>query len=198
MPSSAFKLPKAENETPPVWREDCPRTRKIELSPVVTLYDGLNHGGTFYRKGLRFPGAAEERTWSRRNRTLSPAVEQAFDRVVSSCTGTLKSTRGLFRSLKEKDIQLNRELEDVGKRLQIMRSMPDLTISGLDFDEFLKNALAQPKLKPPAIRDESGAPGGENQMRGQKLMRIKAGSMQHIFPERDWGKGGAIKKKGAH
>ena len=60
-------------------------------------------------------------------------------------------------------------------RLQIMRSMPDLTISPTDFAEFLEDVLAQPKLRPD---------GGEMRM---------TGSVQHIFPLRDWSKGGMVK-----
>ena len=56
-----------------------------------------------------------------------------------------------------------------------MRSMPDLTISPGDFAEFVSDVLAQPKLRPPE---------GETRM---------TGSVQHIFPLRDWNKGGMVK-----
>lgn len=70
---------------------------------------------------------------------------------------------------------LGKGLDDVSSRLQIMRSMPDLTVSPEDFAEFVDDVLAQPKLRP--------EPGS---------IRM-TGSVQHIFPLRDWNKGGRVK-----
>ena len=89
---------------------------------------------------------------------------------------------------------MNSELDDVSSRLQVMRSMPDLTISPADFDDILRNALAQPKLRPNPL--SSG--DGNKSFKTQKLVapKVRAGSMQHIFPQRDWARGGMIKKLG--
>eukprot|EP00391_Amoebophrya_sp_Ameob2_P007153 CAMPEP_0178994592 /NCGR_PEP_ID=MMETSP0795-20121207/7357_1 /TAXON_ID=88552 /ORGANISM="Amoebophrya sp., Strain Ameob2" /LENGTH=180 /DNA_ID=CAMNT_0020686805 /DNA_START=357 /DNA_END=899 /DNA_ORIENTATION=- len=168
-----FKLPK-----PPL----VPQATAIEKSPVVCLYDGMKSGGSFYRAGCRPSPAPRIRTFSRKSCSVeSPELHAKYQRIMGGCLAAQKETRAMYGVMKEKGRGVLSAIGEVDHRLQIMRSMPDLTVSPADFEEFLDNVLAQPKLRPPTD-------GHANQSRG---------SLQHIFPVRDWKNGGKVKKAGS-
>ncbi|CAD7923604.1 unnamed protein product [Amoebophrya sp. A120] len=177
-----FKLPKPPLGPPPEWRnkEASAQVRAIDMAPVVCLHDGMKSGGTFYRAGLKPSGAPRLRNISRKRCTVeTPELAEQYYRLQKRCVVAQKSTRGLFGVMQGKSRTVTHAISDVDHRLQIMRSMPDLTVPPDEFEEFMENVLAQPKLRPP--------PDSSRQV----------GSLQHIFPIRDWKNGGKVKKVGS-
>ncbi|CAD7959740.1 unnamed protein product [Amoebophrya sp. A25] len=175
-----FKLPKADVLPAMNWRDgEHPEVSKIEKAPVTCLHDGLKAGGTFYRDGLKLPGAPHSRTFSRKERASQRSAEgvelqKKYESLMKSCRSAQKETRALFSVMCEKSTTMRHNMSDVDVRLQIMRSMPDLTVSPEDFEQFVDNVLGQPKLQPT-----------------QQVQTT--GSLQHIFPVRDWKNSGKVK-----
>ena len=142
------------------------------------LHDGIRSGGVFYRKGLR-PVLSESvvRTHSRKSRRETPGakdLDRDFEALIENCDGAQARTQDLFFGLKKRRTGLDRDLKQIQDRLTIMRSMPDLTVSPSDLEEFIDNISAsKPKLQQEGGHDS-----------------VKGGSIRHVFPLRDWVKGG--------
>lgn len=175
------------SSTAPAWRAgENPRTTYIDNASITLLHTGARSGGNLFRKGLRFERPSNVASTSRLLRGKTPEAQtrtEDFYQLIRRCDHTQRQTRKLYNDLRNRSRSIRGDLTEISDRLQIMRSMPDLTVSAEELEEFVTNVLSQPKLRPGDATIKTSLSGG--------------GSLQSIFPLRDWKDGGRMKKRSA-
>eukprot|EP00397_Hematodinium_sp_SG-2012_P039519 GEMP01043160.1.p1 GENE.GEMP01043160.1~~GEMP01043160.1.p1 ORF type:complete len:270 (+),score=48.54 GEMP01043160.1:42-812(+) len=134
--------------------------------------------------------------------SLKPAVDSvAFTSLVNHCDDTRDATRNLFQKLQQQERKTQKSLDHIAQTLEVMRSLPDLTVSREEFAEAMEYASNQRSINMSIHGAEqkrrSHFPVEKTRSASHTRPRgIPEGSIRHIFPLVDFQRDRVVQKSG--
>eukprot|EP00397_Hematodinium_sp_SG-2012_P037253 GEMP01040351.1.p1 GENE.GEMP01040351.1~~GEMP01040351.1.p1 ORF type:complete len:296 (+),score=48.57 GEMP01040351.1:42-890(+) len=181
-------------------RHEFQSLNKIEHLAMAVLYDGSLQGGSVSSLNARTIPFAYYKTLL--TPSLKPAVDSvAFTSLVNHCDDTRDATRNLFQKLQQQERKTQKSLDHIAQTLEVMRSLPDLTVSREEFAEAMEYASNQRSINMSIHGAEqkrrSHFPVEKTRSASHTRPRgIPEGSIRHIFPLVDFQRDRVVQKSG--